>query len=773
MAFLDWSAALPGFLFGSQNLTGLPYFTRQPESLNVSRNAVFNLTCQAVGPPEPVSIFWVQNSSRVSQRPEMSPSVLTVPGLTEAAVFSCEAHNAKGLTVSRGVQVNVKALPSPPTDVRVLNRSAHGLLVSWALGFDGFSPFRNCSVQVEEVGAPGNGSAEAIIVAAAPGRFQVEPLRARAEYSIRVACANEVGWSAASPQVLASTTEGAPSFAPADVSVILDESTDTLDVRWARPPVARQDGELVGFRVAHTWRSAAAARELVEEVGGGSSRAQIPIQAYNATCSVSVAAVSRGGVGPPSDPVEVLVPARAWVEFAPSSTPAPGSVDPVLIAFSCFFGFVLIGLTFYVSLAIRKRVQEMRFGSAFTEEDSELVVNYTAKKSFCRRAIELTLHGLGVSEELQRKLEDVVIDRNLLVLGKILGEGEFGSVMEGHLSQQDGASQKVAVKTMKLDNFSQREIEDFLSEAACMRDFSHPNVIQLLGVCLEVSPQGTPRPMVILPFMEYGDLHTYLLSSRLEARPKHIPLRTLLQFMVDIALGMEYLSSRNFLHRDLAARNCMLRDDMTVCVADFGLSKRVYSGDYYRQGHIAKMPVKWIAVESLADRVYTSRSDVWAFGVTMWEIATRGMTPYPGVQNHEIYEYLVHGLRLKQPDDCPDELYQVMYSCWRADPLDRPTFLVLRLQLEKLLDGLPAAQDRADALYVNVQWPEGGDGWPEEAASVQRDLASGPSPAACVVTAEVHGDRYVVNGASEDEEVPASGNPRASLEDGLEKSRVG
>ncbi|XP_023382407.1 tyrosine-protein kinase Mer-like [Pteropus vampyrus] len=168
-----------------------------------------------------------------------------------------------------------------------------------------------------------------------------------------------------------------------------------------------------------------------------------------------------------------------------------------------------------------------------------------------------TVRGLGVSEDLQRKLEDVVIDRKLLTLGKILGEGEFGSVMEGDLDQQDGTSQKVAVKTMKLDSFSQREIEEFLSEAACMKDFRHPNVIRLLGVCIEMGSQGTPKPMVVLPFMKYGDLHTYLLYSRLDTGPKHIPVQTLLKFMVDIAQGMEYLSDRNFLHRDLAARNCM------------------------------------------------------------------------------------------------------------------------------------------------------------------------------------------------------------------------
>ncbi|XP_016114298.1 tyrosine-protein kinase receptor UFO-like isoform X2 [Sinocyclocheilus grahami] len=316
------------------------------------------------------------------------------------------------------------------------------------------------------------------------------------------------------------------------------------------------------------------------------------------------------------------------------------------------------------------------------------------------------VNSLGISDELKQKLQDVMVDRHKLTLGKTLGEGEFGSVMEGSLTQEDSVL-KVAVKTMKIAICTRTEMEDFLREAACMKEFDHQNVMRLLGVCLQtVESEGYPSPVVILPYMKHGDLHSYLLYSRLGDAPVYLPSQMLVKFMTDIARGMEYLSRKNFIHRDLAARNCMLNENMNVCVADFGLSKKIYNGDYYRQGRISKMPVKWIAIESLADRVYTTKSDVWSFGVTMWEIATRGQTPYPGVENSEIYDYLRQGNRLKQPPDCLDSIYSLMFSCWLLSPKDRPSFEILCCELEKVLEDLPS-QDPDEILYVNMEETSG------------------------------------------------------------------
>ncbi|XP_040832213.1 tyrosine-protein kinase receptor UFO isoform X3 [Ochotona curzoniae] len=452
-----------------------------------------------------------------------------------------------------------------------------------------------------------------------------------------------------------------------------------------------------------------------------------------------------------------------WTHWLPVETTEGGQGQPVhqLVseppapAFSWPWWYVLLGAVVAAACVLilalffmHQRKKETRYGEVFepTVERGELVVRYRVRKSYSRRTTEATLNSLGISEELKEKLRDVMVDRHKVALGKTLGEGEFGAVMEGQLNQDDSVL-KVAVKTMKIAICTRSELEDFLSEAVCMKEFDHPNVMRLLGVCFQGSErEGFPAPVVILPFMKHGDLHSFLLYSRLGDQPMFLPTQMLVKFMADIASGMEYLSTKRFIHRDLAARNCMLNENMSVCVADFGLSKKIYNGDYYRQGRIAKMPVKWIAIESLADRVYTSKSDVWSFGVTMWEIATRGQTPYPGVENSEIYDYLRQGHRLKQPADCLDGLYALMSRCWELNPRDRPSFAELREDLENALKALPPAQEPDEILYVNM---DEGSGPPEPCgAAGGAELQAQPDPkesCSCLTAAEVHpAGRYVL-----------------------------
>ncbi|XP_016144279.1 tyrosine-protein kinase Mer isoform X1 [Sinocyclocheilus grahami] len=720
---------------------GLPTFTIQPSDVNVTRNTPFTLTCEAVGPPNPVTIKWLHKGKRFAESNESS-STITTEGVDAPTQYSCEAHNEKGLTVSREAHINIKELPDKVSKVTVVKREANKLLISWTPGHDGFSPLSTCYITVRELLEPGSPTA-AHPTHVPPFQYEISNLKAMTWYNMSVSCTNEIGPSPPSAWVQSNTTEGVPSEAPQNLTVHVNNSM--LMIRWEAPPPDKLNGILQGYDVTITHGT------NTNKIHSITTETTVTLQVFNTTYSVEVVACTQSGCGTKTSSYSLFV-LDAESPESPSSTPIPSRPDSAYIVLGVVCSFCLLMIVMFVAMWLHNRSYlQCLFGP-----DDKLTpsVEYRPQRSYNRSAIEITLASLGISSELQAKLQDVMIMRNLLSIGKVLGEGEFGSVMEGHLRQPDGTSEKVAVKTMKLDNFSQREIEEFLNEAACMKDFDHPNVIRLLGVCLEVVSGHFPKPMVVLPFMKYGDLHSFLLLSRLSEDPVYLPTQMLLKFMIDIALGMEYLSGRNFLHRDLAARNCMLRDDMSVCVADFGLSKKIYSGDYYRQGRIAKMPVKWIALESLADRVFTVKSDVWAFGVTMWEISTRGMTPYPGVQNHEIYDYLLEGNRLKQPSDCLDELYDIMFSCWSTDPVDRPDFTQVRKRLESLAGKLPAVSSRRDIIYINTSFPEEEEELPDVAAEGPV-LTSSPSCSrqtmdTSVVTADVHestdaeDDRYVV-----------------------------
>uniref|UniRef100_A0A3Q3WBY6 receptor protein-tyrosine kinase n=1 Tax=Mola mola TaxID=94237 RepID=A0A3Q3WBY6_MOLML len=562
-------------------------------------------------------------------------------------------------------------------------------------------------------------------VSVPPATHLIGDLEPHSLYAVRVACHTSQGPSDWSPWVELRTKEGVPENPPVNVTAVLN-GTEVL-MTWEEPP-GKLNGKLQGYVVEYSTPAF-----LVDT--GLDTELLINLSAPLSNLSFRVCGYTGAGQGPWT-PTQTLTL---------TSTPQ---------AFSWHWWYVVMAIAGAVSMAVlmavyvaKLRRKETRFGEAFEPmmESGELVVRYRARRTYSRRTTEATLNSLGISDELKQKLQDVMVDRHKLTLGKTLGEGEFGSVMEGLLTQEESVL-KVAVKTMKIAICTRSEMEDFLREAACMKEFDHPNVMRLLGVCLQtVESEGYPSPVVILPYMKHGDLHSYLLYSRLGDCPVYLPSQMLVKFMTDIARGMEYLSSKNFIHRDLAARNCMLNENMNVCVADFGLSKKIYNGDYYRQGRISKMPVKWIAIESLADRVYTTKSDVWSFGVTMWEIATRGQTPYPGVENSEIYDYLRQGNRLKQPPDCLDCIYALMFSCWLLSPKDRPSFESLCCELEKALEDLPDSQDPDEILYVNM------DECSMELGAVGgRDPIGGSSPFCLkgldtVTTVEVHRpNRYVL-----------------------------
>ncbi|XP_026939771.1 tyrosine-protein kinase receptor TYRO3 isoform X3 [Sagmatias obliquidens] len=672
---------------------GVPFFTVEPKDLAVPPNAPFQLFCEAVGPPEPVTIVWWRGGTKVGG-PAPSPSVLNVTGVTQSTVFSCEAHNVKGLASSRPATVRLQALPAAPFNITVTKLSSSNASVAWTPGADGQALLQSCTVQVTQ--APGGWEVLAVVVPVPPFTCLLRDLAPATNYSLRVRCANALGPSPYADWVPFRTKGLAPATAPQNLHAIHTDSG--LILEWEEViPEGPLEGPLGPYKLSWVQDNGTQGELTVE-----GTRANLTGWDPQKDLIVRVCVSSAVGCGPWSQPLVVSSHDHAGRRGAPHSRT---SWVPVVLG-------VLTALVTAAALALillRKTRKETRFGQAFDSvmARGEPAVHFRAARSFNRERperIEATLDSLGISDELKDKLEDVLIPEQQFTLGRMLGKGEFGSVREAQLKQEDGSFVKVAVKMLKADIIASSDIEEFLREAACMKEFDHPHVAKLVGVSLRSRAKGRlPTPMVILPFMKHGDLHAFLLASRIGENPFNLPLQTLVRFMVDIACGMEYLSSRNFIHRDLAARNCMLAEDMTVCVADFGLSRKIYSGDYYRQGCASKLPVKWLALESLADNLYTVHSDVWAFGVTMWEIMTRGQTPYAGIENAEIYNYLIGGNRLKQPPECMEDVYELMYQCWSADPKQRPSFTCLRMELENVLGRLSVLSASQDPLYINLE----------------------------------------------------------------------
>uniref|UniRef100_A0A2K5F8I2 Tyrosine-protein kinase n=1 Tax=Aotus nancymaae TaxID=37293 RepID=A0A2K5F8I2_AOTNA len=246
------------------------------------------------------------------------------------------------------------------------------------------------------------------------------------------------------------------------------------------------------------------------------------------------------------------------------------------------------------------------------------------------------------------------MERTDITMKHKLGGGQYGEVYVGVWKKY---SLTVAVKTLKEDTM---EVEEFLKEAAVMKEIKHPNLVQLLGVCtLE------PPFYIVTEYMPYGNLLDYLR----ECNREEVTAVVLLYMATQISSAMEYLEKKNFIHRDLAARNCLVGENHVVKVADFGLS-RLMTGDTYTAHAGAKFPIKWTAPESLAYNTFSIKSDVWAFGVLLWEIATYGMSPYPGIDLSQVYDLLEKGYRMEQPEGCPPKVYELMRACWKWSPAD-------------------------------------------------------------------------------------------------------
>uniref|UniRef100_A0A8C7U4D9 receptor protein-tyrosine kinase n=1 Tax=Oncorhynchus mykiss TaxID=8022 RepID=A0A8C7U4D9_ONCMY len=293
---------------------------------------------------------------------------------------------------------------------------------------------------------------------------------------------------------------------------------------------------------------------------------------------------------------------------------------------------------------------------------------------------------------------------------KVIGAGEFGEVFRGILKAPGRKEVAVAIKTLK-PGYSEKQRQDFLSEASIMGQFSHQNIIRLEGVVTKFK-----HAMIVTEYMENGALDKYLKDHDGE-----LPSFQLVGMMRGIAAGMKYLSDMSYVHRDLAARNILVNNNLECKVSDFGLSRVLEDdpeGTYTTSG--GKIPIRWTAPEAIAYRKFTSASDVWSFGIVMWEVMAFGERPYWDMSNCEVMKAINEAFRLPAPMDCPSTVYQLMLQCWLQERSKRPRFPDIVSLLDKLLrspESLKAIADFDPRVSIRLPSTSGSDGSPFRSVS--------------------------------------------------------
>ncbi|KAL7851001.1 hypothetical protein AOLI_G00213570 [Acnodon oligacanthus] len=269
------------------------------------------------------------------------------------------------------------------------------------------------------------------------------------------------------------------------------------------------------------------------------------------------------------------------------------------------------------------------------------------------------------------------IDVSTVKIEEVIGAGEFGEVYKGRLKLPGKREIYVAIKTLKA-GYSEKQRRDFLSEASIMGQFDHPNIIRLEGVVTKSRPV-----MIVTEFMENGALDSFLRQN-----DGQFTVIQLVGMMRGIAAGMKYLSEMNYVHRDLAARNILVNSNLVCKVSDFGLSRYLQedtSDPTYTSSLGGKIPVRWTSPEAIAYRKFTSASDVWSYGIVMWEVMSFGERPYWDMSNQDVINAIEQDYRLPAPMDCPTALHQLMLDCWQKDRNARPRFTDIVNTLDKLI----------------------------------------------------------------------------------------
>ncbi|XP_028443710.1 tyrosine-protein kinase receptor Tie-1 isoform X3 [Perca flavescens] len=675
---------------------------KAPQILNLDGNLEWNLNsspkiyCAATGNPLPShnSIelrkldSTVIKASRTVMDSNKSTALFEIPRLSaqQGGLWECRVSTNGGQD-SLKFNLTIKEPPVPTTAPKLLEKRSKQLLVMPVDSHRGDGPIVSTRLLYKPV--ENGDSWSSIIVYSDKESITLMNLEPSTRYRVRVQLSRpgEGGEGPPGPEAIMETDCPGPS-SPRNIQA-LPLSMSAIQVKW-QPPEDPNGGIIkyvieyqpVGQGTPHPWVDTDDGNKTTKDVTAlnGSTLYQFRVRAFSKVpgeWSKFVQAMTQG------DGLQSLTPTTQGVAGRPAGDSYQLLVAVVgSVTVTCVTILLALLALFFIRKTLLNRRRTFTYQSGSGEET---ILQFNSGTLTLTRRPKPTPEPLTypILEWEDIKFEDVI------------GEGNFGQVIKAMI-KKDGSKMSAAIKMLK-EFASENDHRDFAGELEVLCKLGqHPNIINLIGAC-----ENRGYLYIAIEYAPYGNLLDFLRKSRvLETNPafakEHgtastLTSQQLLQFAVDVATGMHYLSDKQFIHRDLAARNVLVGDSLVAKIADFGLSR---GEEVYVKKTMGRLPVRWMAIESLNYSVYTTKSDVWSFGVLLWEIVSLGGTPYCGMTCAELYEKLPQGFRMEKPKNCDDEVYELMKQCWRDRPYERPPFSQISVQLNRMQEARKA--------YVNM-----------------------------------------------------------------------
>ncbi|XP_076127801.1 ephrin type-A receptor 7 isoform X2 [Alosa pseudoharengus] len=484
----------------------------------------------------------------------------------------------------------------------------------------------------------------------------ISDLLAHANYTFEVEAVNGVSDLSRTQRLFAAVSITTSQAAPSQVSEVIKESVQqrSIQLSWLEPQ--QPNGVITEYEIKYYEKDQK--DRIYSTVKSKSTSATVNNLKPSTAYVFQIRAFTAAGYGTFGPRLEVTT------KEEPAATIVSSEQNPVIIIAVVAVAGTIILVFMVFGFIIGRR--HCGYSKADQEGDEELYFQCTK-----------TYIDPETYEDPNRAVHQFAkeLDASCIKIERVIGAGEFGEVCSGRLKLPGKRDSPVAIKTLKV-GYTEKQRRDFLCEASIMGQFDHPNVVHLEGVVTRGKPV-----MIVIEYMENGSLDGFL--------RKHDGQFTVIQLvgmLRGIAAGMRYLSDMGYVHRDLAARNILVNSNLVCKVSDFGLS-RVIDDDpeavYTTAG--GKIPVRWTATEAIQYRKFTSASDVWSYGIVMWEVMSYGERPYWDMSNQDVIKAIEEGYRLPAPMDCPPGLHQLMLDCWQKDRADRPKFDQIVGILDKMI----------------------------------------------------------------------------------------